>query len=96
MNAGDYVKNVAKRMDLSQAETKRLIDLTLETVVSALDDGETFTLPGLGTFGTKIREQHRAYSPFHKRFMILPKKRIITYYPSSKIKDEFKDTRVEK
>ena len=88
MNYGDYVKNVAKRMDLSQDETKRLIKTSFETIVGALDAGENFTIPGLGTFGTKIREQHKAYSPYYNKFMLLPKKRIVTYYPSSTMKDK--------
>jgi len=88
MNYGDYVKSVAKRMDLSQTETDRIIRQSFETIVDALDAGEKFTIPGLGTFGTKIREQHRSYSPYYNKFMLLPKKRIVTYYPSSTMKDQ--------
>ncbi len=88
MNYGDYVKNVAGRMNLPQTETKQLIKQSFETIVDALDAGENFTIPGLGTFGTKVREQHKAYSPFYEKFMLLPKKRIVTYHPSSTLKDK--------
>ena len=90
-NYGDYVKNVAKRMDLSQDETKRLIKQSFETIVEALNDGENFTIPGLGTFGTKTREQHKSYNPFYDKFMLLPRKRIVTYYPSSTMKDKMNE-----
>ena len=88
MNYSEYVKNVAERMDVPQAETKRLIQKCMETIVDSLDAGEKFTIPGLGTFGTKIREQHKTYSPYYEKFMLLPKKRIVTYYPSSTMKDK--------
>ncbi len=91
MNYGDYVKNVAERMNLPQTETKRLIKQSFETIVEALDAGEKFTIPGLGTFGTKTREQHKAYSPFYEKFMLLPRKRIVTYYPSSTMKDKLNE-----
>lgn len=88
MNYGDYVKNVAGRMDLSQAETGRLMKQSFATIVESLNTGEKFTIPGLGTFGTKTREQHRAYSPFYEKFMLLPRKKIVTYSPSSTLTDK--------
>ncbi len=88
MTDADYVKNVAKRMNLSQAETKRLMKQSFATLVSVLDSGKKFTMPSLGTFGTKVREQHKAYNPFYEKFMLFPKKRVITYYPNSAIKEE--------
>lgn len=91
MNYGEFTKNVAKGMKLSEAETKRLMEGALKTVVTSLDAGESFTVPGLGTFGTKVRDQHRSYSPFYEKFMLLPKKRVVTYYPSSTIKDKLNE-----
>ena len=88
MNYGDYVKNLAEKMNLPQVETKRLMKQSFETIVDALDAGESFTIPGLGTFGTRVREQHKTYSPFYEKFMLLPKKRIVTYHPSSTFKDK--------
>ena len=95
MKDSDYVKKVAERMNISQAETKRLMTQSFEVIVSSLASGDKFTVPHLGTFGTKIREQHKSYSPFYEKFMLLPKKRVITFYPSSVIKEEFKDKRVK-
>jgi nucleoid DNA-binding protein len=92
----EYVKDVAERMNLSQVETRSLIDTCFETVVKALENEERFTIPNLGTFGTKVKEQHRSYSPYYNKFMLLPKKRIVTYYPSTSMKDEYKTKKVAK
>ena len=96
MNYGDYVKEVAKRMDLSQAETKRLIKESTGAIVDALAGGDSFSIPNLGTFGTKVKDQHKSYNPHYEKFMLLPKKRVITYHASASIKDEFKDKKVKK
>ena len=95
MNYNDFVKNMAKRMDLSQSEIRRLLKHNFDTIEKTLDSGSGFTIPGLGTFGTKTRDEHKAYSPFHEKFMLLPKKRVITYHPSSVMKDELKDRRID-
>jgi len=93
MKYSDYIKTVAERMSISQTETKELVQQSLEVIVKSLNSGDKFTIPHLGTFGTKVKDSHRSYNPHYEKFMLLPKKRIITYAPSSSIKDEFKDTR---
>jgi nucleoid DNA-binding protein len=95
MNYSDFVKNISKRMDLPQTEIKRLLKQNFDTMEKVLDSGKGFTIPGLGTFGVKVKEEHKAYSPFHEKFMLLPKKRVVTYSPSSVIKEELKDRRVD-
>ena len=88
MNYGDYIKEVANRANLSQAETTRIVKASFETVVDALNAGETFTLPNLGTFGTKVKPQHKGYNPAYEKFMLYPKKRVVTYNASSSMKNE--------
>ena len=88
MNYGDYIKEVAERTSLSQVETKRILKASFETVVEALNAGETFTLPNLGTFGTKVKPQHKSYNPAYEKFMLYPKKRVVTYSASSAMKNE--------
>jgi len=95
MNYNDFVKNMAKRMDLSQTEIKRLLKQNFDTMEKTLDSESGFTIPGLGTFGIKIRDEHKAYSPFHESFMILPKKRVVTFHPSSVLKEELKERRID-
>ena len=94
MKSSDYIKTIAERMNISQTETKQLMQQSFEVIVKSLDSGDKFTIPHLGTFGTKVKDQHRSYNPHYEKFMLLPKKRIITYDASSSIKGEFKDTRV--
>lgn len=96
MNYGDYVKELAKRTELSQAETKRILDTAFETLVETLNEGKTFTLPKLGTFGTKEKPQHKGYNPAYEKFMLYPKKRVVTYYPNSVMKDEINKSQGDK
>lgn len=88
MNYGDYVKAVSEKAGLSQAETKRMMQKSFEVIVEELVEGKRLTLPQLGTFDTKVRDQHRAYNPAYEKFMLYPKKRVVTFYPGSFIKEE--------
>jgi nucleoid DNA-binding protein len=71
---------------LSQRETMRLLKLSSEILQKTLDRDLRFTIPGFGTFGTHLQAERKAYSPYHKTFMMLPQKRVVYFHPSSVLK----------
>ena len=48
------------------------------------------SIPGLGTFKTKTREERKVYSPHHESYMMIPPKRVVDFTPSSSLKDNLK------
>ena len=94
MNNSEIVKDLSLRLDETQKEIKRILGVSSEIIRENLDRDKTIAIPGLGTFHAVLRNERRAYNPFMKKMMLLPKKRAVKYHPSSTIKEQFKNKRV--
>jgi len=95
MHYETIVKNLAEKLKQPQTEIRRLLQICFNVFNKTLDSDKAVTIPKLGTFKTEIREERKAYNPYHKKSMLLPRKRVITYHASSVIKRELKDKKVE-
>lgn len=95
MNTNELVSRLAENRDMTQEETRNLIDLIVQNICDNLARGNDFTIPGLGTFGTHIREKRRSYNPHHEKYMMLPPKRVVDFTPSNVLKDEHKDLGID-
>ncbi|MCP4368464.1 MAG: HU family DNA-binding protein [Deltaproteobacteria bacterium] len=96
MNNNEFIKSLSERTGQSQRETRRLLGHITEIFKKTIDEDFRFTIPRLGTFGTRIRQRRKAYNPHLKKYMILPPKRIVFFNPSSVLKNSVKDKSHEK
>ncbi|MBN1650866.1 MAG: HU family DNA-binding protein [Bacteroidales bacterium] len=94
MNQNEFIKNLAVRLNLTQAETKKLLKSAIDTLTEVLDQDITVTLPGLGTFNTATTKRRKSFSPHHDQMLMLPPKRTLRYSPSSTIKNELKSKHI--
>lgn len=90
MNTGDVVKALADHWDLTQAESRRLLDNIVKILNDNISSGNAFTIPGLGTFRTSTREERKSYNPHYKQYMKLPPKRTVDFSPSKGLKENLK------
>lgn len=90
MNTGDLVAKLAENWDMSKAETRRLLDDIVQTFTNNLAQGNTFTVPELGTFGNKTRNERKSYNPHYEQYMKLPPKRTVEFRPSKSLKNDLK------
>jgi DNA-binding protein HU-beta len=79
MDYHSLIKKLATDVELTQKETREMLALTYRRLLKHLDEKESISLPGIGTFRAKTRRERKSFSPFHKRFMLLPKKRIVSF-----------------
>lgn len=94
MTTKDVVQALAKRWDLSQAETRRLLDTLVDILKKQLAEGKRITITELGTFGTHTREERKSYNPHYKQYMLLPPKRVVDFTPSKGLKEDMKELEV--
>lgn len=94
MTHTEVVQTLAHRLGLSQRKAHDLLNSTVAALSNTLGNQTGVTVPGLGTFGTHIRRSHRAYSPFHKRLVILPAKRAVFFHPGAGLKANVRDMEV--
>jgi len=90
MNTGDLVAQLADNWDMSKAETRRLLDKIVQAFSDNLAQGNSFTIPELGTFGSKTREERMSYNPHYEQYMKLPPKRTVDFSASKRLKDDLK------
>lgn len=95
MNTSDLVAALADNWDMSQAETRRLLDVIVQTFNDNIAGGNDFTIPELGTFGTHIREARKSYNPHYEQYMTLPPKRVVDFTPSKGLKEELKQVGID-
>ncbi len=95
MNTSDVVEALADNWDMSKAETRRLLDIIVQTFSDNLAGGNTFTFPELGTFKTKTRDRRKSYNPHYGQYMKLPPKRVVDFTPSKGLKEDLKQLEEE-
>jgi DNA-binding protein HU-beta len=91
MTNSEIIKNLSLHLGKSQVEIKRLLKSSTKIITrDILDRDISITIPGLGTFSSYFKKKRKSFNPYHKKFMLLPPKRIIRFHPGSSIKNEFK------
>lgn len=81
---------LADKWDLSKAETRRLLDTVVEKFNDKLASGNAFTIPELGTFDTKTRQERESYNPHYEQYMKLPPKQVVEFSPSKSLQEDLK------
>ena len=92
MNTSDIVRHLALKIGKTQGETRKLLAACLTELKQVLDEGRSFTVPGLGTFLIRIRSARIAYSPRHKQKMRFPPKRVVAFRPGAALKRRVNET----
>jgi len=91
MNTSDLVAALAESNNMTQADTRRLIDAVVETFKDNLAQGVSFTIPELGTFDTHTRKERKTFNPYYEKYMMLPPKRVVDFRPSKRLKEDVKE-----
>ncbi|MDX1671916.1 MAG: HU family DNA-binding protein [Balneolaceae bacterium] len=95
MITSDLVEKLAENWDMSKAETRRLLDTLVDTFSDQLAQGNSFSIPELGTFGTHTRSERRSYNPHYEKYMLLPPKRVVNFSPSKGLKEDLEEIKEE-
>lgn len=90
MNTSDLVSRLAEERDMTLEETRNFLDLVVQTISDQLAQGNDFTIPDLGTFGTHTRDKQKSYNPHYEKYMMLPPKRVVDFNPSQNLEDDLK------
>ncbi len=86
MNTTEFVKELAKRLEITQRETRELVRLLHETIAKNLEKQQALCVRGFGSFGARKAESRKAFNPAAKRYMILPPKVVLFFKPSDALK----------
>ncbi len=63
MKKSDFIKCVAKKTGMSQADCSKCLDAMIECITGALKKGDSVSLIGFGTFSVKKRAARQGRNP---------------------------------
>ncbi|MFC1481028.1 HU family DNA-binding protein [Candidatus Neomarinimicrobiota bacterium] len=95
MNHSEIVRILSDRTGMTQKDVKQLMSGIVKSLGDVLGEYKGYSIPELGTFGTHVRDERKAYSIPDGRNMMIPPKRLVYFGPATDLKDEFKDTSAE-
>lgn len=95
MEHSEVAQLLSEKLQISKNESQRLIQTLINLLTEKLSKNTGFTIPGFGTFGTRVKKQRRAYNPQAKSFMLLPKKNTVFFKPASHLKNDMKNVEVK-
>jgi DNA-binding protein HU-beta len=87
MNKKELVKEIAKKVDVSQKTVDEVIKTFTEVVKKALKKGQKVTLVGFGTFQVRKRKATTVINPQTKKKMDVPAKKYAKLQFSDKVND---------
>ncbi len=82
------VEKLIEKFDLSTSDAQDTVENLLEIMKSALAFGEDVMVSGFGKFEVKEKAQRRGRNPSTGKSMMLPKRRVVTFKCSGKLRDK--------
>ena len=90
MNYKDFLSELATRSGYSLKDTSDLAYSLLDEVARQLEEGNSIYIQGFGTFEVKKKMERISVNPLTKQRMLVPPKLVLSFKPSTILKDKFK------
>ncbi|NBB76765.1 MAG: HU family DNA-binding protein [Bacteroidetes bacterium] len=94
MKYSDLITQLSEKTGQSEDETKDRVERALVVLESKLEEGKSVSIPDLGTFEVKVKEEKKVYNPHYNSYMIVPPKRVVEFTPASGLKEKMKFLRI--
>ena len=90
MNNKEFTSELSRRLGYTLKDTSELVTSLLSDMTRQLEEGNMISIQGFGTFEVKKKAERISVNPTTKQRMLVPPKRVLTYKPSTLLKDKFK------
>ena len=90
MNNKEFTSELSRRLGYTLKDTSELMSSLLSGMTQQLEDGNVIGIQGFGTFEVKKKAERISVSPTSKQRMLVPPKLVLTYRPSTLLKEKFK------
>lgn len=87
MNKKELIEKMAWKTDLTETQSKKVLDAFLETAKEELKNGGKVQLVGFGTFETVYKDQRMGKNPQTGMDMVIPSKNIPRFKAGKALKD---------
>lgn len=90
MNNKEFTSELSRRLGYTIKDTSELVASVLSDMTQQLQEGNIVTIQGFGSFEVKKKAERISIHPTTKQRMLIPPKLVLTYRPSTTLKDKFK------
>lgn len=90
MNNKEFIAELSKRSGYSVKEASELLDSTISVMVKQLQEGNSVTIPGFGSFEVRKKMERISVNPTSKLRMLVPPKLVLSFKPSNVLKSKIK------
>ena len=90
MNNKEFIADLATKLDEKAKETQRLASIFSTVFAESLEEGDSLSLQGFGTFEVKKKLERIVTNPPNKQRMLVPPKLALSFKPSNILKDKSK------
>lgn len=96
MNNKEFTTELSRRTGVSVKETTDLIGKLIDEMTQELVEGNAVAILGFGTFDVKKKAERISVSPTTKQRMLVPPKLVLSFKPSSLLRDRVNKNQPEK
>lgn len=90
MNNKEFISELSGKLGYTLKDTSELVSSLLEEMVQELEDANSVSIQGFGTFEVKKKTERISINPTSKQRMLVPPKLVLTFKPSNALKEKFK------
>ena len=87
LNKSELVSMIAEEGNITEAESRRILDLVSQTVIEALKENDKITLGNLGKMVKTTTKARTGRNPRTGETIEIPEKIRVAYRPSKEVKD---------
>jgi len=90
LNNKEFTSELSRRLGYTLKDTSDLIASLLSNMTRQLEEGNIVSIQTFGTFEVKKKAERISVNPNTKLRMLVPPKLVLTYKPSTLLKEKFK------
>ncbi len=90
MNNREFTIELSQRLGYTLTDTSKLMSSLLLEMARQWQEGNSIAIQGFGTFEVKKKMERIFVNPITKQRLLIPPKLVLTYRPSSSLKEKFK------
>lgn len=87
MNKTELIAKVAEKSELSKKDAEKAVAAILDTIVSAVSEGDKIQLVGFGTFEQRQRNERTGVDPRTNTKITIPASKVPAFKAGSKFKE---------
>jgi integration host factor subunit alpha len=84
----EIIDQICEKTTMTRKECESAVEATFEIIKSLLESGNDIKISGFGKWSVKHKKERNGRNPKTGESMAIAARRVITFKPSSKLKDE--------